>query len=87
MLTTENYECTWGLFKTIPSPSTPGQSGYDESLAFNRLHLPHSHARLVDRRRARSDVATMGFSMQDRLELLKLTVAGEDELGASCITD
>ena len=87
MLTTDNYECTWGLFKTIPSLSTPGQSVYDESLAFNRLHRPHSQARLVDRRRARPDVATMGFSMQDRLELLKLTVAGEDELGASRITD
>ena len=87
MLTTDNYECTWGLFKTIPSLSTPGQSVYDESLAFNRLHLPHSQARLVDRRRARPDVATMGFSMQDRVELLKLALADEDELGASCITD
>lgn len=87
MLTTDNYECTWGLFKTIPSLTTPGQSVYDETIAFNRLHLPHSRARLVDRRRARPDVETMGFSMQDRIELLKLAVATEDALGASCITD
>jgi oleate hydratase len=29
----------------------------------------------------------MGFSMQDRIELLKLNNADEDVLGASCITD
>ena len=87
MLTTDNYECTWGLFKTIPSLSKAGQSVYDETVAFNRLHQSHSQARLVDRRRARPDVTTMGFSMQDRLELLKLTVATEDALAASRITD
>ena len=87
MLTTDNYECTWGLFKTIPSLTTPGQSVYDETIAFNRLHLPHSRARLVDRRRAKPDVETMGFSMQDRLELLKLAIASEEALGVSRITD
>jgi len=29
----------------------------------------------------------MGFSMRDRVELLKLSQAGEDALAASCITD
>jgi oleate hydratase len=29
----------------------------------------------------------MGFSMQDRAELLKLTEASEDKLGTSCISD
>lgn len=44
-------------------------------------------ARLVDRRRARVAVTSMGFSMQDRIELLKLSNADEDEMAASCITD
>ncbi len=87
MLTTENYECTWDLFKSIPSLQDPDQSVYDETVAFNQKHPSHARARLVDRRRARVPVASMGFSMQDRLELLKLSSADEQHLGASCITD
>ncbi|MEG2029821.1 MAG: oleate hydratase [Janthinobacterium sp.] len=87
MLTTDNYECTWDLFKSIPSLEHAGQSVYDETIAFNELHLPHSRARLVDRNRFKVDVGSMGFTMQDRLELLKLTEADEDTLGSSAITD
>jgi len=87
MLTTDNYECTWDLFKSIPSLTQPGQSVFDETVAFNALHLSHDRARLIDRRRAKVPVASMGFSMQDRLELLKLSSADESELGASRITD
>ena len=87
MLTTDNYECTWDLFKSIPSLEHAGQSVYDETIAFNERHIPHSRARLVDRNRFKVDVSSMGFSMQDRLELLKLTEADEDTLGSSAITD
>jgi oleate hydratase len=87
MLTTDNYECTWDLYKTIPSLRHEGQSVFDETLAFNERHVAHSMARLVDRRRAKVSVSSMGFSMQDRIELLKLSTASEDELGASRITD
>ncbi|MEO8938400.1 MAG: oleate hydratase [Burkholderiaceae bacterium] len=87
MLTFDNYECTWDLFRTIPSLTRPGQSVYDETIAFNALHHSHSRARLVDRRRAIVPVASMGFGMHDRVELLKLTEASEESLGASRITD
>ena len=87
MLTTDNYECTWDLFKSIPSLEHAGQSVYDETIAFNERHISHSRARLVDRNRFKVDVSSMGFSMQDRLELLKLTEADEDTLGSSAITD
>ena len=87
MLTAANYECTWDLFKSIPSLDQPGLSVFDETVRFNALHRPNSMARLVDRRRARVPVSSMGFSMQDRIELLKLTQADEAELGASRITD
>lgn len=87
MLTTDNYECTWDLFKSIPSLNNDGKSVFDETLDFNKKHKSHSMARLVDRRRAKVPVTSMGFSMQDRLELLKLTNADEDTLGASRITD
>ena len=87
MLTTDNYECTWDLFKSIPSLHNEGKSVFDETVEFNKEHKAHSMARLVDRQGAKVPVVSMGFSMQDRIELLKLSMAGEDELGASCITD
>ena len=87
MLTTDNYECTWDLFKSIPSLINKGKTVFEETIEFNEKYLPHSMARLVDRRRAKVKVTSMGFSMQDRLELLKLSNADEDTLAASRITD
>ena len=87
MLTTDNYECTWDLYKSIPSLDHPGKSVFDETVEFNERYTANSMARLVDSRRAKVPVTSMGFSMQDRIELLKLSNASEDELGASCITD
>ncbi|WP_446811347.1 oleate hydratase [Methylomonas sp. 2BW1-5-20] len=87
MLTTDNYECTWDLFKSIPSLQIPGKSVFDETVEFNAEHKAYSMARLVDRRRAKVPVSSMGFSMRDRIELLKLSEADETDLAASCITD
>jgi len=61
--------------------------GFDETVAFIEAHKAHSMARLVDCRRAKVPVTSMGFSMQDRLELLKLSQANEEGLGASAVTD
>ena len=87
MLTTDNYECTWDLYKSIPSLDHPGKTVFDETVEFNERHKANSMARLVDSRRAKVPVTSMGFSIQDRIELLKLNNATEHELGASCITD
>ena len=87
MLTTDNYECTWDLFRAIPSLEVTGQSVHDEILAFNAKNPSHSRARLVDRNRHRVDVKSMGFSLADRLELLKLTEVSEERLGSTPITD
>ena len=87
MLTTDNYECTWDLYKSIPSLHNKGKTVFDETVEFNEKHKAHSMARLVDSRRAKVPVTSMGFSMQDRLELLKLSNADEEKMGASCITD
>jgi oleate hydratase len=38
MLTTDNYECTWDLYKSIPSLSAPGKTVFDETMAFNEQH-------------------------------------------------
>jgi oleate hydratase len=87
MLTTDNYECTWDLYKSIPSLNDQGKTVFDETVEFNEKHKTNSMARLVDSRRAKVPVTSMGFSMQNRIELLKLSNADEDVLGATCITD
>jgi oleate hydratase len=87
MMTFDNYECTWDLYKSIPSLSNDGKTVFDETVEFNEKHKANSMARLVDRRRAKVPVTSMGFSMQDRMELLKLSQADEDAMAASCITD
>jgi oleate hydratase len=87
MLTTDHYECTWDLLSSIPDATHPNQSIRDETIAFNKDHVAHSMARLVDRNRHKVDVSTMGFSMQDRIELVRLTEASEEKLGNSRITD
>jgi oleate hydratase len=35
MLTTDNYECTWDLYKSIPSLNQEGKSVFEETIAFN----------------------------------------------------
>jgi oleate hydratase len=87
MLTTDNYECTWDLYKSIPSLANEGNSVFDDTVQFNEKYKAHSMARLVDSRRAKVPVTSMEFSMQDRIELLKLSNADEEGLAASCITD
>jgi oleate hydratase len=87
MLTTDNYECTWDLYKSIPSLKNRGKTVFVETVEFNEKHKANSMARLVDRRRAKVPVKSMGFSMQDRIELLNLCIADEEIFGASCITD
>jgi len=87
MLTTDNYECTWDLFRSIPSLTDQGKTVYDETIEFNERHKSNAMARLVDRRRAKVPVGSMGFSMRDRLELVKLSQTDEVTLAASRITD
>jgi oleate hydratase len=87
MLATDNYECTWDLFKSIPSIENEGKSVFEETEDFNNHHHSFCMARLIDRHRAKLDGTSMGFSMQDRMELLKLSHAHEKDIGTSCITD
>ena len=87
MLTTDHYECMWGLLENIPSATDRSKSIREETVEFNRQNVAHSRARLVDANRHKIDVTHMGFTLQDRLELLRLAEASEEKLGASRITD
>jgi oleate hydratase len=53
MLTTDNYECTWDLYRSIPSLNHPGKSVFDETVEFNERHASNSMATLVDKRAPR----------------------------------
>jgi oleate hydratase len=87
MFTTDNYECTSDLYKSIPSLLNAGQSVYQETVAFNEKHPTDSRARLVDRHRGKVPVESMGFSMHDRMELIALYSAEERILARTCITE
>jgi oleate hydratase len=60
MMTTENFECTWGLFKSIPSLSTPDKSVAEETIDHSKTVRWDAKARLVDRNRAIVDVSSNG---------------------------
>lgn len=87
MFTFDNYECTWDLFKSIPSLDMPNQSVYEETVTFNERHKSNAKARLVDKNRHPIKTHSMGFSMTDRLELLTLSETDEKVLANSRLTD
>jgi oleate hydratase len=87
MLTLDIYECTWGLFKSIPSLKDSNTSVYEETVAFNERVKSNAKARLIDKNRAIVDSSKLGFSMSDRAELLILSEASEEKLGNSSISD
>lgn len=87
MLNNPTYECTWDIFSSIPSLANPAISVREEIISFNEQIKTQAKARLVDSKRNKLNVNTMGFSMRDRLQLLKLTRANEDKMGASRIDE
>jgi len=87
MLTTDHYECTWDLLSTIPALDGGGASVHDQTVRFNTQYASHARARLVDRNRHKIDVRSMGFTLHDRLDLIRLAETPEAELGDSRITD
>lgn len=86
MFTYEAYTCTFDLLSFIPSLTDPAKTVSDEIHEFNDKHIPHSNARLV-RGGQKVDVSNMGFSNQDRLDLIEIMAVSEASLGAKRIED
>jgi oleate hydratase len=86
MFTYEAYTCTFDLLSFIPSLSDPAKTVKQEIYKFNKQHIPYSHARLV-RGGQKVDVSNMGFSNQDRLELIEIMAVSEASLGDKRIED
>ncbi|PWQ93783.1 oleate hydratase [Leucothrix arctica] len=87
MLCADIYECMWSLLKTIPSLTDPTKSVFDETVEFNKIVKTDAHARIINKNRAVPDLSSLGLSMHNRLELLRLLETSEEKLGNDRITD
>lgn len=91
-----SYFCLYDLLSTIPSLSDPNETVMDEIKKFNavRENKTHANARIVtrqaeypDMRFGIADVREFELGPKDRKELIRITVEGEDRLGALKIQD
>lgn len=87
MLNEETYENFWDLTSHIPSLDIPNISLKDEILAFDHANPTHANARLIDKDGNKLPVNDMQFNTQDRMKMLKLFFADENELDNVTIRD
>ncbi len=86
MFDEEAYTCTYDLLSRIPGARDPSKTVKDEMFDFNEGIQSHSNCRLVEAGK-RVDVSSMGFSVRDRIDLIRLMVSSEESLGVSAIRD
>ncbi|SFC87282.1 oleate hydratase [Flexibacter flexilis DSM 6793] len=87
MLNEETYENFWDLTSRIPSLDIPNISVKDEILAFDHANPTYAKARLIDKDSNILHAHDMGFSNDDRLQLLKLFFTDENTLDNMTIRD
>ncbi len=86
MFDEEAYTCTYDLLSFIPEAVDPMKSVKEGMFDFNEKVKSHSNCRLVENGK-KVDVSSMGFSIRDRLDLVKILLLSEDSLGVSRIED
>ena len=86
MFDEEAYTCTYDLLSFIPWLSDPTKSVKEVMFDFNKKIRSNSKSRLVENGQ-KVDVSSMGFSIKDRLDLVKIMMLSEDALGTSRIED
>jgi oleate hydratase len=82
----EKFNCTYDLLSFIPSISDPDKSAKDELMEFHQEFFWNDKARLVANGQI-VDVANLGFSERDRIDLVKLCATPEKLLENKTITD
>ncbi|MBF5008693.1 oleate hydratase [Burkholderia pseudomultivorans] len=87
MFTEETYVCLWNVLDSIPSLDDPKISVKQQAWAFNTEWRSNSRARLIDGQRRILDAADLGFSLQDRLEIMRLLAMPEQLLHTLRIED
>ncbi len=80
----EKFNCTYDLLSFIPSISNPAKTAKDELMEFHQEFFWNDKARLVAEG-AIVNVADLGFSERDRLDLVELCATPETLLGTKTI--
>ncbi|MBI2753945.1 MAG: oleate hydratase [Betaproteobacteria bacterium] len=87
MWTEEAYVCLWNVLDSIPSLADPAKSVKDDVWAFNKAWRSDSHARLIGKDHNILDATDLGFTLHDRLELMRLLATPERSIGTQRIED
>jgi oleate hydratase len=87
MFTEETYVCFWNVLQSVPSLDDPAKSIKDRVWTFNEEWRSNSKARLIDKHHRILDAKALGFSLHDRLELMRLLATPERSLGTQRIED
>jgi oleate hydratase len=86
MFDEEAYTCTYDLLSFIPALSDPNKTVKEEMFDFNQKITSSSKSRLVAHGE-KVDVSSPGFSLRDRIDLIKLLALPEDAIGTRRIED
>ena len=87
MWTEEACVCLWNVLDSVPTLADPAKSVKDDVWAFNEVWHSDSHARLIGKGRKILDATDLGFSLHDRLDLMRLLAMPERALGTKRIED
>lgn len=83
----KEYRCTFDLYSTIPSVSDPEKSIKQEIEEFNARYGYYDKAHIIDANRDIVKSKHFGLSLQDRFDLLKLSLIPEVQLAGKRIDE
>ena len=81
-----HFVCYWDLLSEIPSATDPGKSVTEECFAFSKRFTARSQSRLIKEAKI-LDVSSFGLSLQDKFNIIRLTITPEKRLGNKAIQD
>jgi len=75
----KHFVCYWDLLSSIPSYDDPEVSVKSESFEFSSRYVSHAQARLLKDGKI-IDITSLGLSLKDQVDLMRLTFASEESL-------
>ncbi len=83
----EHYECLWDLLSKVPSIITPDRTVLEEFRDINIADPNEAACRVMSNLGVKDPNTSLGLSHHNVKELTKLTLATEDELGATTVEE
>jgi len=83
----EHYECLWDLLSQVPSIVTPGMTVLSELRDINMADPNEATTRIMNNCGVQDHNTSLGLSHHNVRELTKLTLATEEELGATTVEE